>query len=276
MRILSAMDDRTLEEEVVPVLTGYADAMRRGGYGPLIRQDIISGALKRDRDLRATGNRHRTRQEILAAKEASELKYINTWFLRGSTTAVIKVQATPGSILALKVKEKLKGITAPDGGTTLTVEATGKSILAGLRAPDPLRKPGCPHSDQCLINPEQSCGATRVIYKVACSLCPAYYLGTTGHSCHKRSLEHQEAIRTSNTKNAMAKHFATKHPEWQPGDQAPFMFHMVKGPNIQGNLQRYLGEAIQIREHARNGADLLNSKGEWGRINLKRLAVVED
>ena len=74
----------------------------------------------------------------------------------------------------------------------------------------------------------------------------------------------------------MAKHFVTKHPEWQPGDQAPFMFHMVRGPNIKGNLQRYLGEAMQIREHARNGADLLNSKGEWGRINLKRLAVVED
>ena len=155
-------------------------------------------------------------------------------------------------------------------------EATGRSILAGLRAPDPLRQPGCPHTVPCLITPEQSCGAARVIYKVACSLCPAYYLGTTGHSCHKRSLEHQEALRTSNTKNAMAKHFASKHPEWQPGDQAPFMFHMVKGPNIQGNLQRYLGEAMQIREHARNGADLLNSKGEWGRINLKRLAVVED
>ena len=51
---------------------------------------------------------------------------------------------------------------------------------------------------------------------------------------------------------------------------------MLKGPNLKGNLQRCLGEAIQIREHARKGADLLNSKGEWGRINLKRLAVVED
>ena len=189
MRILSAMDDQTLEEERIPVLTGFADAMRRGGYGPLIRQDIISGALKRDRELRATGNRHRTRQEILAAKEASELKHINTWFLRGQNTAILKVQATLGSTLALKVKEKLTGITAPDGGTTLVAEATGRSILAGPRAPDPLRQPGCPHSVPCLINQEQSFGGARVIYKGACSLCPAYYLETRGHSCHKRSLE---------------------------------------------------------------------------------------
>ena len=45
---------------------------------------------------------------------------------------------------------------------------------------------------------------------------------------------------------------------------------MLKGSNLRGNLHRYLWE------HAKKGADLLNSKGEWGRINLKRLAVVED
>ena len=276
MRMLSAIDNETLQLDKVPVLTLFADAMRKAGYGPMIRQDILTGILKRDRELRETGQRYRSRAEILAAKEQSQLKHLNTWFLRGQTTSVLKVQATPGEALAKMVKEKLAGALAPDGGTTLVAQATGTSILAGLRAPDPLREKGCPHKDQCQIDPRQSCGAARVVYKLSCSLCPAFYLGTSGHTCHKRSLEHFEALRTGNQKYAIAKHFSKEHRDWTANNDPPFTFSIVRGPNIQGNIQRYLAEAIQIRDHASHGTALLNSKGEWGRINLKRLAVVSE
>ena len=115
-----------------------------------------------------------------------------------------------------------------------------------------------------------------MVYKVACNKCPAYYLGTSRHTCHKRSLEHFEALRTANQKYAIAKHFCKEHPDWTPSNNPPLTFSMVRGPNIQGNMQRYLGEAIQYRDHASKGAPLLNSKGEWGRINLKRLAIVDE
>ena len=42
------------------------------------------------------------------------------------------------------------------------------------------------------------------------------------------------------------------------------------------SIQRYLGEALRIRESTKNGDKVLNARGEWGRACLKRLAIVED
>ena len=61
MRMLSAIDNKTLHADKVPVLTKFGDAMRRAGYGPLVRQDILTGVLKRDTELRETGHRYRSR-----------------------------------------------------------------------------------------------------------------------------------------------------------------------------------------------------------------------
>ena len=124
----------TLAQRMVPVMAEFNWAMVRAGYGPLLRQDTLAGALKRDKELRESPEgRYRDRATILKSKEENNLRFPNTWFLRGGNTAVIKVQPTPGAVLAKEVKRRIKNHRAPDGGGTLVVEAAGKSVLAGLK-----------------------------------------------------------------------------------------------------------------------------------------------
>ena len=41
-------------------------------------------------------------------------------------------------------------------------------------------------------------------------------------------------------------------------------------------MQRYVAEALHIKEAKDAGENLLNSKGEWARVALKRLMVGEE
>ena len=61
--------------------------------------------------------------------------------MRGTTTSVLKVQPTPGGLLAKCVRNKIGKLKAPGGGTTKVVEGAGRGIMAGLRQPDPGIKP---------------------------------------------------------------------------------------------------------------------------------------
>ena len=68
--------------------------------------------------------------------------------------------------LARAVRNKIGELRAPDGGTTKVVEAAGRSILSGLRNPDPGVKPGCQFDgsgaiEKCLIDPRQTCWGSR-------------------------------------------------------------------------------------------------------------------
>ena len=89
-------------------------------------------------------------------------------------------------------------------------------------------------------------------------------------------MEHLEAVRGGNMAYAMAKHYAAEHPEWTLASGMPFSSSILKGPNIKTNLNRYIGEALLIREHTESGATLLHGYGEWGRTALRRLAILED
>ena len=101
------MDQETKEQEMVPVMAEFNWAMVKAGYGPQLRQDILEGALKRDKELRdAPEGRYRDRDTIRRSKKQNDLKFPNTWFLRGGNTAVLKVQPTPGAVLAKEIREK--------------------------------------------------------------------------------------------------------------------------------------------------------------------------
>ena len=49
-----------------------------------------------------------------------------------------------------------------------------------------------------------------------------------------------------------------------------------KTPRLVGNLQRYIAEALKIREAVQGPVEHLNSKGEWARVALKRQGIIED
>ena len=95
IRRLSAMDNYTTRAERNQVLGRFLNALRISGYGQPVRQDVLRGILARDRELRS-GARYRTGDEIKRQKAEREDRFLNTWFLKGTTTSVLKVQATPG------------------------------------------------------------------------------------------------------------------------------------------------------------------------------------
>ena len=152
MRRLSALDRHTTLEERNKVLGQFLNGLRVSGYGHPIRQDILEGVLQREEQLVRYGKpRYRTRREIKDEKAAREDRFVNTWILRGATTSTLKVQAMPGGALASKVRRKLEGVLAPDGGTTQVIEGAGKSVLAGLKKADPCLKPGISFRQKLIV-----------------------------------------------------------------------------------------------------------------------------
>ena len=45
---------------------------------------------------------------------------------------------------------------------------------------------------------------------------------------------------------------------------------------IQSNLERYVTEAVAIETRKREGASLMNSRGEWGLAKLTRLGITSN
>ena len=158
----------------------------------------------------------------------------------------------------------------------MVCERAGKGLLDGLKRADPLMPKGCMFQQPCTIEDKFSCWASRVIYCHECLQCGAQYLGTTGHTCHKRTLEHMDALERGDTSYPLTKHILAKHPELDLSGGMPFKTRIVGRNHIPGNLHRFLTEAVAIAEAKAAGADLLNSKGEWGRVRLQRLALVDE
>ena len=71
----------------------------------------------------------------------------------------------------------------------------------------------------------------------------------------------------------MSKHWSSCHLE---ADRAsipePFTMEIL-GAGFGGNLERYAQEALKIKTTKEEGAELLNSRGEWSRVQLRRLVV---
>merc|ERR1711954_212975 len=218
---------------------------------------------------------YRSGEEIRREKYENKLAHKNTWFLRGSTTSTLMVQPTERSLLAQKLRRALKGVTAPDGGTTSVLEKAGKSIMAGLTRADPGMKLGCQWRERtCPVVEKATCWLSRVVYEVKCSLCEAKYIGTTGLTMHARGLQHVEALLNSDTTYPLTKHYLQAHPgvvvDRGSISMAPLSGHQPD------NVRRYIAEAVAISKATEKGATLLNSKGEWSRVKIKRLAITED
>ena len=95
------------------------------------------------------------------------------------------------------------------------------------------------------------------------------YIGTSGHSTHKRNLEHLDDLRRGSMKSAITKHHQQKHR----GEDPEFVTTVVKG-GVRFNLDRFITEAIEIKTHNFTpGVRVLNSRSEWGHRGLPRLVV---
>ena len=275
IRRLTAMDSRVSEEERIQVMAKYMDSLKASGYSHAYRAQVLTGILERGRQMRLEGLQYRNRQEINQAKSQRQHRWINTWFLKGSHTSILQVQATQGGGLAERLRKGVAGHRAPDGGTTLVVEKAGKGLLGGLKKPDPFMPSGCPYPAKCTMGDKGSCMASRVVYKHTCGLCKAAYVGTTGHTCHARNVQHLKALETGDMTYPMTKHMAAEHAGVGDAEKT-FSTRILGSSHISGNLIRFLTEAVAISEEQAKGTQMLNSKGEWARAKLRRLAVVAD
>ena len=191
---------------------------------------------------------------------------------QGEVTATMKVQATMGGALSKQTQEVLKRHRGGDGGLTKVVELGGRTVIVGGGK----SKEGCPFEEKCWIKEGQVCTRARTVYEVRCSKCTAVYTGTTGHSVHKRGWEHMRALKGNNMTYAITKHFSLDHPEVDRNEERLFEMRIIDKTRTS-NLERYISEGIKIEEAnlARGGGKQLNSKGEWGRVSIKRLTVTE-
>ena len=287
MRRLVNICPEAMARDKVRVLSEYNNMMRVSGYDGAFRQDILEGILAREREVSGeveagTRVRYRDGRAIQRGKQGKLGKYNNTWFLNGVATSTLKVQCTPGGGLGTAIRARMRGLKAPDGGEVKVVELGGTSVQAGLRKGDPFRKMGdpCPFPQMCLADGKTNCESQRVVYRLQCEVCEEQgkhtaYLGTTGHSFHKRTAEHLYDLTHGVLRNPLTRHFRNEHPDVVVGEGRGLVAGRVVGEgSIKYNLDRFLREALEIEEATEDrGTEMLNGRGEWGRVTLTRLAI---
>ena len=137
---------------------------------------------------------------------------------------------------------------------------------------------GCNYTKKCTIEDEGDCRVTRGVYEVSCQTClkepnpkKSLCVGTSGHTIHKRNLEHLGALNRRQRSNAIARHSIDKHPTTAPD----FKTRSLKG-HVRFNLDRYILEGLTIEKYAGDETvHLLIERGEWGR-SIPRLVNARD
>ena len=142
------------------------------------------------------------------------------------------------------------------------MERTSRSVLAGIKNPDPFRSPGCPYRDKCIIEEERSCWVSKIVYALECGICGARYTGTSGATAHKRGLEHLQAWRRTDDSYAMSRHWSASYPEVDRSSQTrPFKMRILK-QGEQSLRQRYIKEAPEMKSASEEeNLQVLNSRG---------------
>ena len=283
MRRLRNMSGGVKDPERNQVLTKFMNQLRISGYDHRYRYDLLKGILERQDQIRQeieAGNRvlYRSRQEIVRQKQARLGKHNNTWFLGKGIVNTLKIQPTPDSKLKSNIHKALNSKVQADKGKTKIVELGGNPITLGLKKGQNFGGQGGCHmgTRKCTIATDDNCRSSRVIYKISCLKCEnnpnsedMVYIGTSGHSTHKRNLEHLDDLRRGSMRSAITKHHQQKHR----GEDPEFVTTVVKG-GVRFNLDRFITEAIEIETHNFTpGVRVLNSKSEWGHRGLPRLVV---
>ena len=327
LRRVKNCSDGINDIHITNILTDFSNMLRISGYGEQYRFNVINGVIQRSKallnELKQNGKPlHRNRNEIVECKRGKTGQFVNTWFLRGDMTSVIKVQGTPNSLLAQNVYQNVKSHRNPNGGTIKVVEKGGKLIGSGMQKHINENVP-CSFSDpMCTVSGKVKCDTARIVYELTCMSCfkpPTFsdvdssnihdlfrngasdlefqglgnalrevlegngdgfkcaYYGTSGHSGHKRALEHVNALQKKNMSYAMTKHYRIAHPDVNTNQAENLVRFKIISSTIKFNLQRFISEAFLIEkmDQYKNNIKVLNSKSEWATGRLRRLTVVD-
>ena len=262
-------------KETADHLSKYMDSLRISGYNHQFRYNVLKGVISKEIELRnklklENKHRHRTKDEILAAKRSKPGRNNNTWQLRGNNRVTLKVSATPNSQLAKMMREGLKKYEWKDLGKTMVTETSGERVTAKLFKSNPFKTPGCVHHEKCPVQSTQDCMNMNCTYNLTCKVCQdqgdevvirnrGKYIGCTGRSAHRRGSEHLEAAKKMDVKLAIGKHYRQHHSEVAKTTEEPIVMDILAVH--RGVMERFIDEGIRLEQ----SPHLANSKSEWGR-----------
>ena len=157
----------------------------------------------------------------------------------------LKVTATPNGGLRNALAKTLDSMEVlADKGKTKVVEMGGNLITMGLAKSEKFSGDGSCHmgQKQCNVDPEMDCRVSQAVYRAECNNCredpevytESVYVGTTGCTVHKRTLEHMYSVQR-HTQNPQSKHHHSAHPNKEPN----FVTKIVKS-GIKFNPERFI------------------------------------
>ena len=250
-------------EEAVEHLSEYRNMLRISGYNQRERLHNIKGATQRHNQMKTEveqGEReslYRRRRQIVEAKDLKGGLSAASWFLGNDVKAVLSCQATPGSVLADKIR-KAVGVNQ-DGTRNLVTEEGGQPVTLGLKVTDPRKTEGCQFGDpECWVKGDK-CSTMGCTYCVTCDTCKqvldpevkevlskpggvksSHYIGICAVSLHNRHKTHREQHNKRNPSNVMVKHEEEKHN----GERQNYTAKLIQ--TDKGLLHTSLREAILI------------------------------
>ena len=192
--------------------------------------------------------------------------------------AIMFVPRTPSGELIRRLREAEEQLHDVTGGEKVKlVEKSGGMLKRILNTTNPARvdncgRPNCLPCSQAGEGDGGQCKKRNITYKTSCLECMATgkkveYFGETARSGFERGLEHQDDFKKEMDESHMWKHQVLEHP-----DQQKVKFKMKVIKQHRSAFQRQVHEAVLIQLNS--GGEILNSRGEYNRCNLPRLAVM--
>ena len=279
-RMVNTSPDLSWDQHIVPHLTEYCRRMMAAGYSQTYRKEIIrnavniyDGKLQDDEDGVQPLYRPRGYRKVERRKEKRKKK--QSWATRGGYTAPIMIPATPGGVLAERLRAVAERRSIP-GLRFRIQERGGVTVMRQLQKSNPTTSSPCgrPDCGPCAQpggnGGAKLCHKTGIVYQYNCQYdnCDAEYRGESSKNLYTRNLKHQSLYtsksKKSNDKSFMYQHQHTKHNA-EPAD-----FQMKVLASYADPLSRQASEAIHI---SKMNCEILNGKSEFHQpsiVDVKR------
>ena len=309
-RMMNTSELVTQEERNV-VLENFLSKMEKSGYSRRQRREILMSGLKgyetKKRKAEEQGREiHRSGAATLTQRYRKKLTAKTNWYKKKqgeaspdqaecgkkrkfaernrkdaeekSPTAVIFVPRTPEGELAQRLREAEQELQKFCYSKVKIVEETGEMAKSLVHKANHWAGGDCERVNcmVCIQRDEKSgdCRRRNATYMTECQKClekgkKVRYLGETARTCYERGLEHQRDGLAEKENSHIHCHRADAHPGEDPGEKL-FTMKVLQGHKTA--LTRQIQEAVLIANS--QGVELLNSKNEYNRCIIPRIAVM--
>ena len=245
-------------EERKGTIENFMKRMQASGYDERFRLEVLKSAIQAYSSIQNNPLRtmYRGKETNTPEGRMERKKRKRTWFRKGGSESVMFIPATPGSVLAQRIREEVEMSNLK----IRVVEKPGTKIKRLLQKNDTTKLNECGEQRcfVCSTSQEGKCRKTGVVYVIKCKGdCNGdLYYGETNTSAYTRGLEHLNDYEHKRAHSVMWKHCLKKHQ----GEEQPF--EMKVSDCIRNDpTRRQIMEAVRI-----NGVEevkRMNDRREW-------------